>query len=129
MEWNKLAPDLRNRTVTALLKNILNLIHHPINSIFNFQNPKTLKFITVLLTGLIHFRYHEFKHNFQDCLNPLCNRGLNNESASLYLLHCPLFAEKRKTFLSNIKSINHKFLEQNNSTLNRLFFRLVHNPV
>ena len=62
-------------------------------------------------------RYHKFKHNFQDYLNPFCNCGLIIETTSHYLLHCPLFADERKTFLSNIKSINHKFLEQNDSTL------------
>ena len=62
-------------------------------------------------------RYHKFKHNFQDSLNPLCNCGLITETTSHYLLHCPLFADERKTFLSNMKSINHKFLEQNDSTL------------
>ena len=61
--------------------------------------------------------YHKLKHNFQDSLNPLCNCGLLAETTSHYLLHCPLFADERKTFLSNIKSINHKFLEQNDSTL------------
>ena len=67
--------------------------------------------------GLSHLRYHKFKHNFQDSLNPLCNCSLNTESTPYYLLHYPLFAGKRKTFLNNIKSNNHKFLEQNNSSL------------
>ena len=62
-------------------------------------------------------RDHKFKHNFQDAVNPLCNCGLNAESTSHYLLHCPLFADKRKTFLSTIKSINYKFVEQNDSIL------------
>ena len=83
----------------------------------NCHNPKALKFITRLRLGLSHLRYHKFKHNFQDSLNPLCNCGLITETTSHYLLHCPLFADERKTFLSNIKSINHKFLEQNDSTL------------
>ena len=38
------------------------------------------------------------------------NCGLTTETTSHYLLHCPYFP-------SNIKSINHKFLEQNDSTL------------
>ena len=67
--------------------------------------------------GLSHLPYHKFQHKFQDSLNPLCNCGLNTESTFNYLLHCPLFADERKTFLSNIKSINQKFLEKNDSTL------------
>ena len=62
-------------------------------------------------------RYHKFKHNFQDSLNQPCNCGLNTESTSHYLLHCPLFDDERKTLLSSTNSINNKFLEQNYSTL------------
>ena len=91
---------------------------HDINSILiSYHNPAALKSITRLRLGLSHLRYHKFKHNFQDSLNPLRNCGLNTESSSHYLLYCPLFAEERKTFLRNIESINHKFLEQNDSAL------------
>ena len=118
IEWNNLAPDLSNSdSYSAFEKNILNFIRPSPNSRFNCYNPKALKFSTRLRLGLSHLRYHKFKHNFQDSLNPLCNCGLNAESTSHYLLHCPLFADERETFLSNIKSINHKFLEQNDSTL------------
>ena len=34
--------------------------------------------------GLSHLPEHKFKHSFQDC------RGLNIESTSQFLLHCPL---------------------------------------
>ena len=121
-EWNKLAPDLRNSgSFSAFKKSILNFIRPSPNSIFNCHDPKALKFITRLRLGLSHLRYHKFKHNFQDSLNPLCNCGLLAETTSHYLLHCPLFADERKTFLSNIKSIDHKFLEQNDSTLTQTF--------
>ena len=72
-----------------------------------------------LRLGLSHLPYHKFKCNFQDSLNPHCNCGLNVESTSHYILHCPLFADERNTFMDNIKSINHKFLEQIDSTLTR----------
>ena len=114
IEWNKLALDLRNLdSFSVFKKSILNFICSSPNSIFNCHNPKAVKFITQLRLGLSHLRYHKFKHNFQDSVNPLCNCGLITETTSHYLLHCPLFADERKTFLSNIKSINHKFLEQN----------------
>ena len=70
-----------------------------------------------LRLGLSHLRYHKFKCNFQDSLNPHYNSGLNVESTSHYILHCPLFADERNTFMDNIKSVNHKFLEQIDSTL------------
>ena len=121
-EWNKLAPDLRNSgSFSAFKKSILSFIRPSPNSIFNCHNPKELKFITRLRLGLSHLCYHKFKHNFQDSLNPPCNCGLLAETTSHYHLHCPLFAYERKTFLSNIKSINHQFLEQNDSALTQTF--------
>ena len=103
------------------LQNILNLIHPSSSGIFSCHSPKALIFITRLRLGLSHLRYHKFKHNFQDSLNPLCNCGLITETTSHYLLHCPSFADEGKNFLSNIKRINHKFLEQNDSTLTQTF--------
>ena len=70
------------------------------------------KYLNILRLGPSRLRYYKFKHNFQDSLNPLSNRSLNTESSSHYLLHGPLFAVKKK-FLSNIKNVNNKFLEQN----------------
>ena len=122
IEWNKLAPDLRiSDSFSAFKKNILNFIRPSPNSIFNCHNSKVITFITRLRLDLSHLRYHKFKQYFQDSLNPLCNCDLITETTFHYLLHCPLFADERKTFLSNIKSINHKFLEQNDSTLTQTF--------
>ena len=55
--------------------------------------------------------------NFQDPLNPFCICCLNAESTSHYVLHCPLFVDERKNFRRNIKRINYKFQELNDSTL------------
>ena len=91
IEWNKLAPDLRNSdSYSAFKKYILNLVHPSPNSIFNCPNPKALKFITRLCLCLSHLRYHKIKNNFRDSLNPLLNCDLNIESTSHYFLHCPL---------------------------------------
>ena len=56
------------------------------------------------------------------CLEDVLRRLGNTESTSHYLLHCPLIADKRKTFPSNIKSINYRFREQNDSTLTQTLF-------
>ena len=118
IECNKLAPVLRNSdSYCVFKKNILNFIWPSSNSIFNCLNPKALKFITRFRLGLSNLLYHKLKHSFDDSLNPLCNCGVNTESTFHYLQHCPLFADGRKTFLSKIKSINDKFLEENASTM------------
>ena len=123
IECNKLAPDLRiSDSYSAFNTDILNFISPSQNSIFNCHNLKALKFITRLRLGLSHLRYHKFKHNFQDSLNDFCNCVLNTESTSHYLLHCLLFEDERKTFLSNIKSINQKFIENDSILTSALCF-------
>ena len=109
IECNKLAPVLRNSdSYCVFKKNILNFIWPSSNSIFNCHNPKALKIITRFRLGLSNLLYHKLI---------ICNCDLNTESTFHYLQHCPLFADGRKTFLSKIKSINDKFLEENASTM------------
>ena len=53
-----------------------------------------------LRVRMSHFREHKFKQNFQDCLNPIGNCGLDVESNSHFLLHCPTFNDQQYTLLS-----------------------------
>ena len=78
-EWNKLKPEIR--TIDLFLKFgklILNLdngcpLFNPIYNIFNLIG---LKYLTRLRLELSHLNEHKFKHNFQDCINPLCTCSL-----------------------------------------------------
>ena len=53
---------------------------------------------------------HKFKHNFLDCLNPICCCGQDIETTVHYLLHCPIFSDERSVFFDNIRSINENVL-------------------
>ena len=64
-----------------------------------------------------HLREHKFKHNFQDCLNPICSCGLDIESTSHFLLHCPTFNGEQCTVLSILNKIYCELLELTNSSL------------
>ena len=70
-----------------------------------------------LRLGLSHLPEHKFKHNFQNCLNPLCSCGLEIESTSHFLLHCPIFRDKRYTLLGTLRNIGCKLLESTDSCL------------
>ena len=53
---------------------------------------------------LSQLRCHKFTHNFQDCIiNPLFGCGLEIETTTHFLLHCPLFQFARQSLLINIK--------------------------
>ena len=66
-----------------------------------------------------HLREHKFKHNFQDCLNPICSCGLDIESTSHFLLHCPTFNDEPYTLLSTLNNTDCKLLELTKSSLSQ----------
>ena len=96
-------------------KNILQFIRPSPNSIFSFHNPKGVKLLTRLMLGLSHLRDHKFKQSFQDSLNPICNCGVDVETTTHYLLHCPLFSDERLILINNIQNIDNNILNLNDS--------------
>ena len=116
IEWNKLDPNLRNATTYAnFRKGILSFIRPKPNSVYNCNNPKGLKLITRLRLGLSHLREHKFKHNFQDCINPLCSCGSDVESIAHYFLHCPFYVNERHTLLKTINDIDRRLMDNTES--------------
>ena len=60
VDWSNLDSNIRS---------ILSFTRSSTNSTFLCQCPDSLKLIASL--GLSHLRFHKFKHNFQDTLNPV----------------------------------------------------------
>ena len=70
IEWNNLDSSIRNSASLVLFrKRILAFIRPSANSTIQCHNPKRLKLITKLRLGLSHFRFHKYKHSFQDTLS------------------------------------------------------------
>ena len=90
-EWNKLDRDIRNSDSLNVLKfSPLKFLRPVANSVFEINNPYGLKLLTRLRLVLSHLRYHKFRYNFQDCINPICVCGVEIETTTHFLLHCPL---------------------------------------
>ena len=100
-----------------LLNTILKYIRPSPNSVLKFHNPQGMKFLTTLCLGLSHLREHKFKHSFQDSLNSLCKCGIEVESTSHFLLHCPIYNNDRSSLLSTTRNIDRKLLENNDCSL------------
>ena len=116
IEWNNLDKIIRNSKSFALFKKSnLQFIRPTPNRTFNCHNPIGIKLITRLRLGLSHLRNHKFKHNFLDCLNPICGKDM--ETTVHYLLHCPIFSDERSIFLSNIRSIDENVLSGSDSRI------------
>ena len=87
IEWNHLDPTLQNSKGFGDFKNsFLKVIRPSPSNVFNCDNDKGIRLTTWLRVGMSHLREHKFKHNFQDCLNPICSCGLDIESSSNFLL-------------------------------------------
>ena len=120
IEWNNLDLTLGTQKVLLFSKNsILKFIRPSPSTVFNCNNYKGIRFITPLRLEMSHLREHKFKHNFQESLNPICSCGLDIESTSHVLLHCPSFNDERYTLLSTFNKIDCKLLELTKSSLSQ----------
>ena len=107
-----------NTTILKILsfkKRILAFIGPFANNTFQYHNPKGLKLIARLRLGLSHLRFHQFKHIFQDTLNPICNCG-TVEATVHYLLNCLNFSNERLIFFNKLQSIDANILSKDDST-------------
>ena len=98
---------------------LLKFVRPVANSVFEINNPYGLKLLTRLRLGLSHLRYHKFRHNFQDCINPICVCGLEIETTTHFLLHCPLFQCARQSLLTNIKKIDESILKKHDELITK----------
>ena len=69
------------------------------NQVFNVDSSEGLKFLTRIRLGLSHLADHKFRHNFQDCINPVYSCGQEIETSTHY--HCA-----RQTLFEKVKKIN-----------------------
>ena len=81
----------------------------------NCESHLVLKLLTRLRLGSTHLNEHKFRHNFQDCLNPLCSCSLEIEDTSHYLLHGHHFSNHRIDLMNSVNLIIPNFESMNNN--------------
>ena len=109
-DWFNLNEYIRNSESIAIFKNrLLSLIRPSQSNVYNIFDPIGLKLLTRLRLGFSHLNEHKFRHNFQDCLNPLCSCSLNTEDTLHYLLHCHHFSHHRIDLINSVKSVSNDF--------------------
>ena len=65
--------------------------------------------MTRLRLDFSHLNEHRFRHNFKNCMNPLCPCSLEIEDTLHYLLHCHHFSVYRRDLMNSVKSVNNNF--------------------
>ena len=115
IEWNDLDRAIRAiYSFSTFKESILHLIQLSPNSVYNFHNPKGIKFIARIKLGQRHLREHKLKRSFQDWFNLLYNCGCEVESTTYFFLHCPIFIKERRALLRTISNIDTKLLDNVN---------------
>ena len=105
-DWFNLDDDIRNSESILVFKNrLLMFIRHVRNSVLNIFDPVGLKFLTWLRLGFRHLNEHRFRHNFENCVYPLCSCSLEAEDSLHYLLHCHNFNQHRLYLMNSVKSV------------------------
>ena len=54
-----------------------------------------------------------------DCINPICACGLEIETTTHFLLHCPLFQSARQFLLINNKEIDESILKKHKELIKK----------
>ena len=109
-DWFNLDITLRNSESLAAFKSRLLSFIRPIpNNVYNIFDPIGLKHLTRLRLDFSHLNQHRFRHNFQDCLNPLCSCSLVIEDTTHYLLHCHHFSHHRIDLMNSVNSVFKNF--------------------
>ena len=115
--WNKLDREICNSASLEIFKkHLLNFIRPNSNNVFN---PLGLKLLTRLTIGFSHLKEHKCKHNFQNCVDPLCSCRNDIESTVHFFLHRQNFTTQRQTLLNKLKSINASIMADNEKSVAR----------
>ena len=116
-EWNKLNFNIWTSSFNIFRANLIKIIRPIPNSVFGIFNPLGLKLIARLPLALSHLNENRFKHNFSDCINPLCTCSLDIESTVHYFLHCNYYNNARISLLNDLNSVDRTLLSLSDSSL------------
>ena len=87
------------------------------NSSHRIHNPIGIRLLTCLRLGLSHLNEHKFRHNFADCVKPLCSCGIKPETKLHFFLHCCNFLNIRRKLFDKIKLLDETLLQLNDESL------------
>ena len=105
--WYSLDPSIVNSNSLEVFKNKLLYFIRPVQrTIYNVFDPQGLKFLSRLRLGLSPLNEHRFRHNFKDCINPLCSCSLEVENTLHFFLHCHHYSTFRIGLMNKVNRID-----------------------
>ena len=110
-KWNKVDEKIKGATSYSLLKtSLLKMGRAHANSTYRIHNPVGIRLLTRLRCGLTHLNKHKFRHNFVDCMNPLCSRSIEPETTLDFFLNWHSILSIRRKLFDKIKLLDETLL-------------------
>ena len=81
------------------------------------HNPVGIRLLTCLCLGLGHLNEDTFRHNFADCMNPLCSCSIEPQTTLNFFIHCHNFLNIRRKLLDDIKLQDETLSQLNDESL------------
>ena len=120
-EWNKLDPEIRLApSVAVFKKKLLSIIRPPAKSVFGIHDPIGLSYLTQIRVGLSKLKFHKFRHNFRDTIDPMCPTNDGIEDTEHFLLLCPSFDIERRDLLAGVSELLRPYVRINSLPNNAL---------
>ena len=103
--WNELGEDPKFKPSVQSFKKHLYDFARPLgHSLFGIRDQYGIKQLTKIRVSFPDLRDHRFNHNF-NCDNPLCSRGIEDETSVHFFIRCPHYITLRSILLSKISDI------------------------
>ena len=93
-EWNKLDNTIRDAEFIKQFKSMLNFFSLNQRSLFSIHDPVGVKLLTRLRLQFSHLNEPKLRHNFKECVSPMCDCGAETETIGHFFLHCQFFANE-----------------------------------
>ena len=122
-DWFNLDDNIGNFELILVFKSrSLSLICPIQNSVLNIFNPKGLIMLTHLCLGFSYLNEHRFRHNFENCINPLRSCSLVTEDKLHYLLYCHHLSQYQFDLMNSVKSVLDNFESLPETIIKKTYF-------
>ena len=71
-------------------------------SLFSIHDPHGVKLLSRVRLNFSHLNEHKFRHNFKECVSPMCGCGLGIESTPHFFLRCHFYHVERSELLNSL---------------------------
>ena len=117
-EWNKLDEEIKGIESFSLFKvSLLKMGRPHANSTYRIHSSVGIRLLTHLRLGLSRLNEHKSRHNFADCVNPLCSCSIKPQTTLHLFLHCHNFLNIRRKLFDKIKLLDETLLQLNDESL------------